>query len=291
MASVDAMRLLLTFSQMLPEAGRDASQVHAPNAGDRFLHARLQGAKLGVFDVFFDSAAAEQILAGQSKSAENGQTYYDVWTSFSPIQGRPRVSQHAERQPQSEEVQENRVAVRHFTITTDVLPPKRIHARARVECEVQQGGARTLLFELSRSLEVEGVTLDGRAVEFIHNPALEGTQISRRGNDTVAVVLPEAARTGQKFTLEFVYGGEVLAEAGTGLLYVGERGTWYPNRGLEMANFDLQFTYPSEWTLVATGKPDAASPGTAAGTSDRRTSRWVSERPIPVAGFNLGKYK
>ena len=207
MASVDAMRLLLTFSQKLPEAGGAASgAVHAQNAADRFLHARLQGAKLGVFDVFFDSAAAEQILAGQSKGAENGETYYDVWTSFSPNQGRPRVSQHAERQPQSEEVQESRVAVRHFTITTDVLPPKKIHARALVDCEVQQGGARTLLFELSRSLEVESVTLDGRSVEFIHNPALEGTQISRRGNDTVAVVLPEAARTGQKFTLEFVYG-------------------------------------------------------------------------------------
>ena len=292
MASVDAMRLLLTFSKMLPEAGRAASEAaRAPNASDRFLHARLQGAKLGVFDVYFDSAAAEQILAGQSKGAENGETYYDVWTSFSPIQGVPRASQHAERQPQSEEVQESRVAVRHFTITTDVLPPKKIQARARVECEVAQGGARTLLFELSRSLEVESVTLDGRGVEFIHNPALEGTQISRRGNDTVAVVLPEAARSGQKFTLEFVYGGEVLAEAGTGLLYVGERGTWYPNRGLEMANFDLQFTFPAGWTLVATGHPDAALPGLAASTVDRQTSRWVSERPIPVAGFNLGKYK
>ena len=292
LANQDAIRLLMTFSQMLPEAGRAASDAtRAPNAADRFLHARLQGDKLGVFDVYFDSTAGEQILAGQSKSAENGETYYNVWTSFSPIQGRPRASQHATRQPQSEEVQEGRVAVRDFTITTDVLPPKQIHARARVECEVQQGGARTLLFELSRFLQVQSVTLDGRDVEFIHNPAVEGTQLSRRGNDTVAVVLPLATRTGQKFTLEFVYGGEVLAEAGTGLLYVGERGTWYPNRGMEMANFDLKFTYPAGWTLVATGKPEPVSPELAANTSDLPTSRWVSERPIPVAGFNLGKYK
>lgn len=292
LASLDAMRLLLTFSQMLPETGRDASKAaDVPNAADRFLHARLQGDKLGVFDVYFDSAAGEPILAGQSKSAENGQTYYDVWTSFSPMQSRPRANQHAMQQPQSEEVQEDRIALRHFTITTDVLPPKRIHARARVECQVQQGGARTLLFELSRFLEVESVTLDGQAVEFIHNPALEGTQISRRGNDTLAVVLPQTARTGQKFTLEFVYGGEVLEDVGTGLLYVGERGTWYPNHGLEMANYDLQFTYPAGWTLVATGKPTLASPELTKSAVDVQTSRWVSERPIPVAGFNLGKYK
>lgn len=292
LAGLDAMRLLLTFSQMLPGAGGVASEVaHAPNAADRFLHARLQGEKLGVFDVYFDSAAAEQILAGQSKGAENGETYYDVWTSFSPTQGRPYANQHATRQPQSEEVQESRIALRHFTITTDVLPPKKIHAQARVQCEVQQGGARTLLFELSRFLEVESVTMDGQAIEFIHNPALEGTQISRRGNDTLAVVLPETARTGQKFTLEFVYGGEVLADVGTGLLYVGERGTWYPNRGLEMANFDLQFTYPAGWTLVATGKPSPVAAEQAATTADRQTSHWISERPIPIAGFNLGKYK
>lgn len=291
LASVDAMRLLLTFSQLLPEAGGAPEAARVPNSGDRFLHARLQGNKVGVFDVYFDSTAGEQILAGQSKGAENGETYYDVWTSFSPAQGRPSVSQHATQQPQSEEVQESRIALRHFTIATDVFPPKKIHAQARVECEVQQGGARTLLFELSRFLEVESVTMDGRAIEFIHNPALEGTQISRRGNDTLAVVLPETARTGQKFTLEFVYGGEVLADVGTGLLYVGERGTWYPNRGLEMADFDLQFTYPMGWTLVATGKPSSVPPGQPATTTDRQTSRWVSERPIPIAGFNLGKYK
>jgi hypothetical protein len=92
--------------------------------------------------------------------------------------------------------------------------------------------------------------------------------------------------------LEFVYGGEVLAEAGSGLLYVGARGTWYPNRGMAMADFDLQFRYPQGWTLVATGKPTPASSSeTVARPDDLQTSRWVSERPIPLAGFNLGKYK
>ena len=39
----------------------------------------------------------------------------------------------------------------------------------------------TLWFELSRFLQMESVTLDGEPVEFIHNPAVEGTQLSRRG--------------------------------------------------------------------------------------------------------------
>ena len=39
-----------------------------------------------------------------------------------------------------------------------------------------------------------------------------------------------------------------------GLFYVGARGTWYPNRGIAMANYDITFRFPQSWTLVATGK-------------------------------------
>ncbi len=54
------------------------------------------------------------------------------------------------------------------------------------------------------------------SIEFIHNPAIEGTQLARQGNDLVAVVFPQPLRTGQRMELRFVYGGEVLAEAGVG---------------------------------------------------------------------------
>jgi len=298
LANVDATRLLMSFSRMLPvkdnpNFSEPTAQAEPGSEADRFLHARLQGTKLGVFDVYFDSAAAEQIQAGQPKSSENGDPFYDVWTSFS-------LSAARESKPmgeltaahESEKKRQGRVEVRRYSIKTDVQPPKKIHTRAIVQLEVTEGGPRTLLFELSRFLQVESVKLDGQPVEFIHNPAVEGTQLSRRGNDLVAVILPEPARSGQKIELEFVYGGEVLAEAGSGLLYVGARGTWYPNRGMAMADFDLEFHYPPSWTLVATGKPKPISPGqTGAKADGLQTTRWISERPIPLAGFNLGKYK
>lgn len=282
LARSDAMRLLLSFSRMLPaSSGTASSEKQDPLGGadDRFLHARLLGTRLGIFDVYFDSIVTEQIEAGQSKAAENGVPYYDVWTSFSP-------------RPASERPREDWITIHGFTVRTEVLPPKKIHAQARLQLEVKEGGSRAMLFELSRFLQVESVKLDGQPVEFIHNPAVEGTELARRGNDILAVILPEPARAGQKIELEFVYGGEVLAEAGRGLLYVGERGTWYPNRGLVMADFDLEFAFPEGWTLVATGKPAPPSSGAeTARAKGEETSRWVSERPIPVAGFNLGKYK
>src|SRR5207244_4796145 len=121
-----------------------------------------------------------------------------------------------------------------------------------------KSGDRALIFELSRHLRLSSVTLEagGRTVplEFIQNEALEGTQLAKRGNDLTAIVLPHALTGGEQFKLHFNYAGAVLSDAGGGLLYVGARGAWYPNRGPMMSNFDLEFDAPVEWKLLATGK-------------------------------------
>jgi hypothetical protein len=289
LAELDAMRMLLTFSRWLPVHGHPSSENQAEDAKDHFLHARLQGVTHGVFDVYFDSQAAEQVQVGQAKTGGNGTTYYDVWTSFSQNTARP--NQNISAALDDEKPQTDPIAIRRYVITAEIEPPKRIEARARLAVEIRQSGLRIILLELSRFLEVETVKINGQPAEFIHNPAVEGTQLARRGNDFLAVILPEPALSGQKMELEFDYSGEVLAEAGSGLLYVGARGTWYPNRGLQAADFDLEFSYPPGWMLVATGKPIPATAADAAKARGLETSHWISERPIPVAGFNLGKYK
>ncbi len=298
LAQVDAMRLLATFSEMLPPGGGNlpnSAPMRAVDPDDRMLHIRLQGDKLGVFDLFFDSTAGEQVGAGQSKTAENGGVYYDVWTSFSTDDSRrPRVTQKefSSTLPSETQSREAPILVRDYVIDAHVIPPKGLDAEVNLQLDVVRGGSRFLAFELSRFLAIRTVEADGKTVEFIHNPPVEGTRLARSGNDLLAVILPEPTRKGQKISIRFVYRGEVLAEAGNGLLYVGERGTWYPNRGLTMTNFDLTFHYPKGWTLLATGKPAAVAASTkpSAPDGDEQVARWVSERPMPVAGFNLGKY-
>ena len=289
MAQLDAMRLLMTFSRRLPVVGQQVAENQTDDLKDRFLHARLQGVKLGVFDVYFDSQATEQVQAGQAKTVENGATYYDVWSSFSPIPATPNQPVSAMRD--NDKPQPDPIAIRRYVITTEVEPPKRIHSHARLEIEIHDAGPRIVLFELSRFLEVGSVKIDGQPTEFIHNPAVEGTQLARLGNDFLAVILPAPAHASQKMELEFDYAGEVLAEAGSGLLYVGARGMWYPNRGLVPADFDLRFTFPPGWMLVATGKQTPFTSSEPTKENGLAASRWVSERPIPLAGFNLGKYK
>ena len=289
LAESDALRLLLSLSRTLPvngEASPGAPEKPLPRS-DRMLHARLQGRKLGTFDLYFDSGSAEQVWAGQLRTKE-GQSYYDVWTSFALNQqgGRKEGIGIAA----GEEGVSDDLVISRYRIRSSIKPPTQLDCDATLQMEVKQGGQRAVFFELSRFLQVKEVTADGHPVEFIHNQALEGTQLSRRGNDLVALVFPQPLRTGQKMELRFVYGGEVISEAGGGLLYVGARGTWYPNRGLSMANFDLEFHYPEGWTLLATGKMmDAPATGQPSAAAEQ-ASHFVSERPIPVAGFNLGKY-
>jgi len=292
LAQVDAMRLLASFSRLLPAAS--GASLNSIDPDDHMLHVRVSGAKLGVFDLFYDSTTDEQVEAGQAKTLPNGGAFYDVWTSFT-VESANRKSPKDVPQaiPAETESREDPVRVRSFVIDAHVHPPKGIDAEATLQLDIGRSGSRFLSFDLSRFLDVKAVEADGSPVEFIHNPAVEGTRRARSGNDIVALILPEPTRKGQQMKLHFVYGGDVLADAGPGLLYVGARGTWYPNRGLAMADFDLTFHYPPEWTLLATGKTVAISPTPGADNNNvmrEQVSHWVSERPMPVAGFDLGKY-
>lgn len=292
LAEADALRLLTSFLN----GTTDASGKVTPVPGDEMLRVRLGGVHLGVFDLFFDSDAREQISVGQLQRDTTGNSYFNVWAAF-PMRskrlqaGQRRTSIRSGVAPAvlgstTEQEPEDRLHVSTYKIKVDVKPPTDLAVDCTLNADVAQGGDRVLLFELSRYLKVSTVELDGRPIDFLQNEALEGTALSRRGNDMVAVVFPDPLKTGQKLQLRFQYAGSVMSEAGGGLLYVGARGIWFPNRGVSMANFDLEFTYPSQWTLVATGKQasDVSRDGT-------RITRWVSERPLPMAGFNLGHYE
>jgi hypothetical protein len=291
LANVDAMRLLATFIR--------TTSGNAATVDDRMLHVRLEGEKLGVFDVSYDSLGDEQVQAGQTKTASNGLAYFDVWTSFAvedAQRGAPAGGEAVQARTSEVDPGEDWIQARKYIIDARVKPPKQVDASVEMQLEVVHEGSRFMIFELSRFLQLKSVEADNKPVEFIQNPAIEGTRLARSGDDIIGVILPEPPHKGQKITLRFVYGGEVLAEAGSGLLYVGARGNWYPNRGLAMANFDLTFHYPPGWTLVATGEPAPIAASTNSGqtelrsTNNEQVSRFVSQRLIPVAGFNLGKY-
>ena len=283
LAAEDALRLFLTVS----ESSSDLKSLRA-GAGDHMLHAYVQGNKFGSFYVRYDSFLKEQIVAGQHRN-KNGEDYYDVWTSFSvPVAGNSSIDAGL---ADDEENSSALFDVDKVAIRAHIKPPKELQAKATLSLTAHQQTPRTLLFELSRLLRVSEVRADGKPVEFIHNQAIEGSHLAKRGNDVIAVVLPSGLQKNQKMEVSFDYSGEVISEAANGLLFVGEHGTWYPNLGFSMSSFELEFRYPAGWTLLASGhRKDKDKDKDSKLVGAEQISRWVTGRPIPVAGFNLGKY-
>ena len=282
LAQMDALRLCISFTSE-PSAAAAGETAPVP---DRLLHIVVAGQHYGVFDIFFDTRSPEQIMVGKASPLRENGAYYDLWMSF-PMRSlrKPSLSNTRFGGPSGPLWTPDVLSISKYTITARLDPPNELAGEATLDVEVKQGGTRMVLFELSRYLQLKQVEYEGKPLEFIQNEAVEGSEISRRGNDTMAVVFPAPLQAGAHFQLRFSYAGSVLEDAGGGLLYVGARGTWYPNRGLAMANYDLTFRFPRPWSLIATGKRVSLDRD-----GDEFIGHWVSEKPIPIAGFNLGEY-
>jgi hypothetical protein len=137
-------------------------------------------------------------------------------------------------------------------------------------------------------LNVESVTGEqGDSLTYFQNEGISLQQLSSRGDDYLYLVLPASLPRGAEFTLHFRYRGNVIEDAGNGVLFVGARGSWYPHLGdpANFADYDLTMRWPRRLRLVATGaKLEEHEDG------EFRVGHWRTERRVSVAGFNLGEY-
>ncbi len=248
----------------------------APGAS-RFLHLRIGGTNAGIIDVFFDTNAAEQINVAQA-SVINNVSYYDTWTSFPMRSAREAAGEEDPATHASYEMSDYRLRVR-------VQPPTDLSAEAEFMLLPRRSGQRTVILELSRYLKLAEARMNGAPIEFIQNEAISGSDLARRGDDLIGLVFPAPLVKDQPVKLSFKYSGPVMFDAGGDLIYVGARGTWYPNVGPAFSSFDITFECPTDWSIVATGRQ--VSSIVADGV---RTTRFVTDKPIGRAGFNLGKF-
>ena len=268
LAGMDALRMLESFTE-------DATLA----ADDHFLHARIV-TRLGSLDVYDDSQAEDQFkVARLSQSGAN--SYFDVWMAFPGREAR-ELGEQREVDPVGSAWA---VPVENFRIETTLTPPETLEATAELDVLIKDGGQKLLSFELSRWLLVSKVEVDGAEVEFLQNDALNGSELARIGDDLVTVIMPATLHAGEHHRLRFHYAGAVMQQAAPGLLYVGARGTWYPNRGVQMSRFNLKFQWPKGWTLVATGQRTSLHE-----EGEMQEGEWTSGVKIPIAGFNLGKF-
>src|SRR5579863_9208714 len=237
-----------------------------------YFYAAVEGNITGPFDMMIDPQRSEGALLGQPKRSGTVE-YYDVWASY-PLPGQSPAYR--------------RFSALDYEINTSILADTSLDAKADLRMRAESGGERAIGFQLARALTVESVTGEhGEQLTFFQNEGMNLQDRLSHGTDYLFVVLPSPPEKGSEFTLHFRYRGRVIENAGNGVLFVDARESWYPHFGAaaDFANYDLTIRWPKKLKLVATGiKRSETEDG------DFRVGHWQSEKPVSVAGFNLGEY-
>ena len=244
--------------------------------GDRshpYFYARAKGESLGVFEMVDDERLAEAFSIGSLRKT-GSQTFADVWCAF-PTHG-------STADPAA--FLEATAKALAYTLDLHIHPDNSLEGRAEIQLESRSAQDRVISFGLSRWLTVARVEDEhGNKILVIGGQAPEA---GARAYDHVEVVLPHPHPAGERFRLTIHYHGNVITDVGNKVLYVGARGSWYPNIDVGLASqYDMTFHYPRKLVLVATG---AHIEEKTAG--DESVSRWRSDGVFRMAGFNLGPY-
>jgi hypothetical protein len=241
-----------------------------------FFRARIYAAKRPAYDVVIDERSPEAVTVATLGRTGEG-LYTDVWCSFPNKAARAR----------SFDVLSEPARVLSYKIQTRIQADHSLEGRAELLLKCLSSSDRVVRFQLSRWLKVSKVEdEDGQSLVVFQYASGEGSDTGARRDDWIEIALPKTYPVGGQYRLVFTYQGNVIADVGNGVLYVGARGSWYPHRPLsEPASYDLIFDYPQNLTLVATGtRLEESSSG------DWRHSHWQSNGGFRVAGFNLGPY-
>ncbi len=173
------------------------------------------------------------------------------------------------------------IDVKHYDI--DVTPhEKKMKVKVKARFKILVEGLRVIPFNMHPGLRVKRVTTeDGRDLNFI--------QEKKKEDSNFGIILPKGSKKGELHTITFEYGGEkAVYNAGGGnyTLAADARFTWYPTTIFgNRATYAITLRTPKKMGVICTGQmiDDKVE-------DDKRVTRWKSDTPIIVAGFNYGLY-
>lgn len=157
-----------------------------------------------------------------------------------------------------------------------------LSAVVKVNLTAKADGVAVVPFALYKTLRVSNVESAGVPLDFV--------QEKKDDDPDFGVILKTPLKEGQPVTVSVTYGGkDVVMNEGGANYYPIARESWYPNSNLSLgsySNYRMTFRVPKGLTLIATGtKSKEYNEG------KYTISEWKTEVPLPVIGFNLGKFK
>jgi hypothetical protein len=256
-------------------APRIAGDLLSPGRTDGLLLATLAGKTLGNFDVVYEPAAPEQILAGQLMERDQ-RLVYDIWTSFTARRFRTGSATPPEAP----------FSLNQFHIEASLDENLRLRAVTRATLKIGVKPLRAFAFEVSRAEQVTAARIDGAPAELLTSESTRSRALRADENDVFLLTAPDFLTAGSAHQVEFEHEGSLITSPGNGVYSVGARANWYPRSGPAFAEYDLLFRYPRRFTLVTPGDIVMDIIDGETRITERRTTV-----PIRVAGFNLGIYE
>jgi hypothetical protein len=174
----------------------------------------------------------------------------------------------------------------HYAVDTTIGRNKKVSAVTTVSFEPLLENLRLAPIHLLGELRIQRVALARAGSDAWAE--IPFVQEDEDEDYDAAAILPAGIPSGESLRLRVDYGGsDVVKEYSRGAFFVGARTSWYPNLDVfrDLATFELTFRVPKAYSVIAVGRPvDEKVEG------DLRVSRWRTDRPVRVAGFNYGEF-
>ncbi|MEO8033115.1 MAG: M1 family aminopeptidase [Acidobacteriota bacterium] len=156
--------------------------------------------------------------------------------------------------------------VRMFPV--QILPKLRIK-----EATILVGGKRMPLEVVQEEIEL------GKLARLFHEEAADAN---------AALILPSALPMNSDSEVAIRYEGRDVLRAIGESYSVRARESWYPNLGTftDLATYSMTYRFPKKMTLVSSGKMVSQSE-----EKGQQISKWQSDLPLRVIGFNYGKFE
>jgi len=244
--------------------------------GGNFFMANLKGLVFSKRLLYFvDPHGAFEVAPEEVGLLTSGDGSYDVTLGFHSAaqRGMPRAKDNTT------------FRIGQQTIDVTIETNGRMTGKATALVTSNEDGVRVLPLSLYPTLRASGVWgPKGEALDYI--------QEDKYRDADFAVVLAKPMKKGESIAITTAYAGkDVITDLGNQNYIVngGARESWYPNvRGSfgNYAHYRMIFRAPKGIEVVATGTPlrDGEE-------NKMRVSEWQTSSPIPVAGFNLGRFK
>ncbi len=238
------------------------------------FYTAVSGNQLGTFDVLYDPTIRDQISVGRI-AYRNDRTYFDTWTSFPARSARNNLPASTVKS-----------SLDNFRIDANIENDLSMKVTTRATLTLTRDSGPAIPFSISRNMHITAASIDGQPVEVFERESMRANLIFPSDDRQVLLISPGALQPNKPHEIEIHHEGSVIEKAGDSVYYVGSRGTWYPQIGVELANYDVTFRYPKNLVLVASGTP----------LEDRTEGNWritrrKSDSPLRFAGFNLGDFR